>query len=59
MNAFGEWWSRNDERIIWFIIGWLGMACLEAFSRGNWISVFIDGALIALNYSIWKNRYAD
>jgi hypothetical protein len=52
MNNIKLWYFRNQEKINWFITGWLSLSCLSSLSRGDYISAAISGALIVLNVSL-------
>mgnify|MGYP003345380362 CR=1 FL=1 len=47
-----RWYTRNYVQITWFIIGWLSLAFLDNFGRGDWFSCLIDAGLIWLNYHL-------
>ena len=52
MNRFRQWYFRNATEITWFLIGWLSLALLEDFGRGNWLGVLLDAGLIWLNLAL-------
>ena len=54
MNKIKQWVYRYNAEITWFIIGWLGLTTVHDFGRGDWINVFIDLFLIAINYSFYR-----
>lgn len=54
MNAFRLWYTKYYVEITWFIIGWLGLAALYDFSRGDWIGLLIDLALIVVNVIFYR-----
>ena len=54
MNAFRTWYLKYYTEITWFIIGWLGLAAVYDFGRGDWVGLSIDLILIAVNVAFWK-----
>jgi hypothetical protein len=52
MNKFRRWYMTYSTEITWFIIGWLGLATLEAIGRQQWITALIDVGLIYVNYAL-------
>ena len=51
-NDFYRWMSRNDTAISWFIIGWLCMGALQAFTIGDYFWMCVDLALAYVNYKL-------
>jgi hypothetical protein len=56
-NDFYRWMSRNDEKISWFVIGWLCMGALQALTIGDYLWAAIDAALAYANYKLTTIRY--
>ena len=54
MNNIKLWYFRNQEKISWFITGWLSLSCLSSVSRGDYINAAISFALIGLNVGLSK-----
>lgn len=52
MNAFLNWFSRNNTQIVWFLIGFFIANAVECFSRGNWYGMLLNLAFAAMNYFI-------
>jgi hypothetical protein len=52
MTKFRNWYIRNWLEITWFLMGWLALSCLEAFSKGQWVTALIDAVLIYVNYAM-------
>ena len=49
-----NWYTRNYVQIAWFIIGWMSMATLVDFSKGDWLGVVLDIILVWINYIFVK-----
>ena len=56
MNKIAQWHYTYTTEITWFLIGWLSLAALEAFSNENYVSAIVDVALATLNYQMSKSR---
>jgi hypothetical protein len=56
MNNLMDWYTRNYAQITWFIIGWMSLAALTDFGRGDWTGVALDVFLIWVNYHFYKQR---
>jgi len=56
MKDFLNWYIRNYVQIAWFIIGWMAMATLVDFSKGDWAAVAFDLFLLWVNYFFYKQR---
>lgn len=54
MDKFKTWFLANQTKIVWFIVGWNGLNALYAFSRGNWLDMFINLGLIWLMIALNK-----
>mgnify|MGYP006266476315 CR=1 FL=1 len=52
MDKFLSWYYRNIVQITWFLVGWLSLAALHDFSRGEWLSLLLDVALIWFNLKV-------
>lgn len=49
---FRDWYIRNQDRITWFLIGWLCWGGLDQFSRGHYGWAAIDFGLAYFNYKM-------
>jgi hypothetical protein len=56
MDQFLRWYTRNYTQIAWFIIGWMSLAAITDFSRGDWPGVALDLFLVWINYFFYKQR---
>jgi hypothetical protein len=56
-NDFYRWLNQNDQKISWFVIGWLCMASLQAFIIGDYFWAVFDAALAYVNYKLTSIRY--
>ena len=56
MNAFKQWYIRNQDAITWFLIGLLTMGGLDSLAQGNYISAAISFALAYANYALRRVR---
>ena len=56
MSNFRNWYTRNQDAITWFIIGWLAFAGIDSLVNGNYIWAGIDAALIWFNYKLVSVR---
>lgn len=54
IDKFRQWYTKYYTEITWFIIGWVGLAALYDFSRGDWLGLLLDLAIIAANIAFWK-----
>jgi len=52
MDSFKFWYFRNQEKISWFITGWLSLSFLNSLSRGDYVNAAISGVLIAINVAL-------
>ena len=52
MNSIKLWYFKNQEKISWFVTGWLTLSFFTSLSRGDYINAVIVGALIALNVAL-------
>jgi len=52
----GEFFSKYNTEITWWIIGWLAFAFIDSLGRGQYFWAFVDAALIFMNYKLWKNN---
>lgn len=55
MYKFKRWYYKNQEKINWFIIGWLSLSFLNSLSRGDYVNAAISGALIAISVALSRN----
>jgi hypothetical protein len=51
MNKLVQWYNYNYQAITWFIIGWVSLALLTDFSKGDWLGCLLDAFLIAVNWA--------
>ena len=56
MEKFGKWVKEYRTEIVWWTIGWLTFAALEAFNKGYYGLMLLDVGLIYWNYKMWKER---
>lgn len=56
MNNLKMWFLMNQERIAWFLIGYLVANGLHAIQRGDGIGALVDFGLAYLNYALSKDR---
>ena len=56
MNAFRDWYIRNQDAITWFVIGLLTSAFVEHLVKGQYIWALVDAVLIYINYRFSKIR---
>lgn len=56
MNSIMNWYTRNYEQITWFIIGWMALATIDEFSKGNLTQAGINLFLLAVNYYFVRQR---
>ena len=54
MDRLKFWYFRNQEKINWFITGWLSLSFFNSLSRGDYVNAVISGGLIALNVALSK-----
>ena len=54
MNKIRQWYLRNYEAITWFLIGWLVLAGLTSFFKGDYINAAIAFGVAVLNYTFVK-----
>ena len=52
MTAFKNWYSRNQDAITWFLIGWLSVGMIENLFKGDYIWAAVSASLIYLNYKL-------
>lgn len=50
MNAFHDWYVRNQDAITWFLIGWLVYAGFDCLARGSYGWAAFDFVLAYVNY---------
>ena len=56
MSGFSNWYSRNQDAITWFLIGWLSMGLVDNLSRGQYFWAAFDAVLIWVNYKLISVR---
>jgi hypothetical protein len=56
MNAFKQWYIRNQDAVTWFLIGWLTFAGLDSLAQGNYIWAAVSFALAYANYALRRVR---
>jgi hypothetical protein len=52
MSGFRDWYSRNQDAITWFLIGWLTFAGLDQLGKGNLGWAALDFGLAYFNYKM-------
>lgn len=50
MNAFRDWYIRNQDAISWFLIGLLTGQGLDQLLRGHYVSAAVSFGIAYLNY---------
>tara|TARA_B110000503_G_scaffold96281_1_gene144839 strand:+ start:581 stop:754 length:174 start_codon:yes stop_codon:yes gene_type:complete len=45
-----NWLRENNVEITWFLIGFLFLAGLESFAKGDIITGLVDWGLVVVNY---------
>jgi hypothetical protein len=53
-EQFRQWYLRNYLKITWFLIGFLIMAGLAEFAKGDWGDALVYWVFAAINY--WWDR---
>lgn len=53
-ERFKQWYLRNYAQITWFLIGFLIMAGLAEFAKGDWADALLYWVLAGINY--WWDR---
>ena len=56
LNKFGEWYSKYDSEVTWWLIGWLSWGMIDQLARGSYGFALLNAVLIVMNYQMWKNR---
>ena len=56
MDNFRYWWYKNNERITWFLIGWLTLQGFDAANRGDWSGAAINWGVAVINYFLNKRN---
>jgi hypothetical protein len=51
-----NWYIRNQDRITWFIVGWLSFASLDNLVNGDYIWAAVLAFLAYCNYKLEKIR---
>lgn len=52
MSAFGNWYSRNQDAITWFLVGWCTFAGLDNLVSGDYFWAALNFAFAYLNYKL-------
>ena len=52
MKRFGQWYSRNQDAIAWFLIGMLSTNGVDALIRGEYFWAVINFILAIVNYKL-------
>jgi hypothetical protein len=55
MNKFKAWYLHNQTEITWFLIGWLVLAGIYDFGRGEYVGALVLWAIALVNY-IFVNK---
>jgi hypothetical protein len=50
LDKFVAWYRYNYFEITWFLIGFLVMAGLADFGKGDWVGALMYWAIAAFNY---------
>ena len=56
MERFGDWYSRNQDAISWFLIGVLFTSGIDALIRGNYFWATWNLAFAFINYKFIPTR---
>lgn len=56
MNKFRTWYLHNQERITWFLIGWLTLAGIYDFGRGEYVGAAVLWIIAWINYALTKKN---
>jgi hypothetical protein len=56
MSAFGNWYSRNQDAITWFLVGWLSFAGLNNLLSGDYFWAAFNFAFAYINYKLSSIR---
>lgn len=56
MNNFRNWYSRNQDAITWFLIGWLSMGMFDNLFKGDYVWAAVNAAFIWVNYKLISVR---
>lgn len=54
MNNFKNWYVRNQDAIVWFVIGWLSLSFIDNLFYGDYVWAAVDAVLIYINYNLGK-----
>lgn len=52
MNGVRRWYIRNQDKISWFLTGWLSLSFLNSLSRGDYVNAAISGGLLVINIAL-------
>jgi hypothetical protein len=56
MDKIINWYNQYYSEITWFIIGWLSLAAVHDFGRGDWLGLLLDVTLVYFNYHLYKRH---
>lgn len=56
MDAFRNWYVRNQDSITWFLIGWLTLSGINSLARGSYGWAIFDFVLVYVNYKLSNVR---
>jgi hypothetical protein len=56
MSTFGKWYSRNQDAITWFLVGWCTFAGLDNLLSGDYVWAAVNAALAYANYAMRNFR---
>lgn len=56
MGHFRNWYSRNQDAITWFLIGWLTFSALDSLVNGQYIWAAVSAFLAWVNYKLISIR---
>jgi hypothetical protein len=54
LQQFRAWYLRNQTEITWFLIGWLVLAGVYDFGRGEYIGAAVLWIIAAINYAFLR-----
>jgi hypothetical protein len=56
LQQFRAWYLRNQTEITWFLIGWLVLAGVYDFGRGEYINAALLWIIAAINYAFLRKN---
>lgn len=56
MSKFRNWYTRNQDAISWWVIGWCSFACIDNLVSGNYWFALAMAVLVWGNYKLAQIR---